>query len=406
MPIYHYRACNDQGTMIDGKEFAEDMDHFLQFLEERKLHPIHVTAPETEEAVPTVEEVLSKKLPVPKQQIAVVFDQLAMMLDSGLSIVEALQSLEEQKFNLRLKNALTKIRKQVEEGIPLHLAIRDCSDVFDEASIRVVEAGEQTGQLDVALIRLTEMIEFDIEIRKKFKEATRYPKIVVGTLCIAIGILITVVIPRFSTLFTRANIDLPILTKVLLFLQAFLTQNWPLLLFFLLLLYIVHRMIHKDPNASEKYEHWKMKIPLWGGLTIKIELSRIFRILAMLIESGVDILSSLKLASCVTQNKVVTKAFLEVRENLEEGNSLASSVENIPLFPSMARRILILGEKTGRLSESFEKVSKIYERQTTGTIKKISSMLEPVLIISIGLVIIIFALGIFLPMWDLIKVIR
>ncbi|RJP35197.1 MAG: type II secretion system F family protein [Candidatus Omnitrophota bacterium] len=406
MPVFHYRASNAQGTVIEGKEFAENMDQILQLLADRNLHPIQVLSPDAQRRIPTIEELLSRKLPVSRRQIAIFFDQLAMMLNSGISIVDALKSLEEQRISLRLKEALVKIRENVEQGVPLHLAMRECGDLFDEASIRVVESGEQSGQLDVSLVRLTEMIEFDLEIRKKFKEATRYPKIVIGTLVLAVGILITAVIPRFSNLFDRANIDLPILTKILLNSHTLFIGNWAVLVAFLILLYVLKHLIQRDKKLSVEYDRWKTKIPFVGGLNIKIEMSRIFKIQAMLIESGVDILTALKLAAGIAQNRLVAAAFLQVREKLEEGNSLASSLDSIPLFPSMARRMIILGEKTGRLSESLTKVSNMYERQTTATIKQISGLIEPMLIIVIGCVIIMFALGIFLPMWDLVKVIR
>jgi MSHA biogenesis protein MshG len=405
MPTFYYRACDRYGNVTEGKEKGETEAQVIRLIESRELRLIRIDR-KIRNPIPSLEEAISQRLPVARQQLAFLFDQLGMMLSAGISIGESLQSVEEQASNLRLRKCIKQIGKRVQEGIPLHTAMMDHTDIFDETIIRVVEVGEHTGQLDVSLFRLAEMIEFDLSVQQRFKEATRYPKLVVVTLVLAGLLMINVVIPKFARLFTQSNMELPITTKILLGFYSVFNQNWPLLLFLCLMGYVALHFLQKNLLFAEQLESLRHKVPVLGELRLKIELNRIFRILSLLIDSGVDLLKSLKLVSQITQSPLLKRMLLTLRDELDGGESLPMALGKVTFIPRMAKRMLSIGEKTGRLSDSLNKISEIYERETSITIRKMSSLLEPILIVFIGMIVIVFALGIFLPMWDLIKVVK
>lgn len=406
MAVYRYRACDDTGNVTSGELTTHSREEVLRGLEEQRLYPIHIEKVDSSTIPISVEEAIVHYFPVPRQRIANLLDQMATLLDAGIPIVDILYGIEEQESNARIREAIKKVRVQVENGAPLYAAMESCLGVFDETCVRAIQAGEQSGKLVPVLIRLSQTIEFDLQVRHRFAEATRYPKIVLTALLIAAGFLLSFVVPRFASLFARANVELPLATKVLIGLGTGVQQYWPLLLCLGLLGYVVLHLLRMNQDSAPKLERLRMKIPIWGDLKLKVEMSRTLNVLAMLIESGVNILNVFQLAAGMTKNYSLATAFLKIRNRLEHGESLSQSIGELALFPKAARQMIILGEKAGRLDESFEKISKLYEKEASDLIKRIHSMIEPFMILCIGILVIVFALAIFLPMWDLMKVVR
>lgn len=406
MDVFRYRACSDTGKIVTGQERAENQSEILDRLSARNLHPIRISRLGEKKTAPTVEEVIARYLPIPRRRLADLFDHLATLLDAGIPIVDVLRSVSEQESNLRVREAMKAVCRRVENGSTLHEAMAAAPSVFDLTCIQVVRAGEHSGKLVQVLIRLSQTIEFDLQVRRRFKEATRYPKIVIGILFFASALLLAFVVPRFATLFAKANVELPLVTRGLIAAGGLVKVYWPLVLFLLLLAYVVFQLLQSSREVSHHLDRFRTRIPIWGAMQLKIEMSRSFKILSLLIESGVDILSVFQLASGITRNRLLSSAFLRIREQLERGESLGRALQDIPLFPKTARQLIILGERAGTLDQSLDKISQMYERETATVLKRLNSMIEPILILGIGGVVIFFALAIFLPMWDLIKVIR
>lgn len=406
MPDYVYRACDTHGKITEGRDNAESTQLVEERIRRQSLFPISIQEYGKQSNSPTVEEYLSRMFKVPKAQLIFFYDQLASLIESGMSIHEALQTLEEQVSNKRLMFALRDIREKVEGGTPFHAALEDHKNIFGIMAVRVVDSGEKTGKLELCIAHLAEMLEFEQEVISKFRDATRYPKFVVGAIIIASGILLTVVLPNFMQLFQRAGVELPWMTQLLFIAQTILMNGWGFILLGGIFCYTLFQMASRDATIIIAFEKLKLKIPFWGDLELKIEMSRIFKMLAVMLESGVDILTSLDMASKISRHHLVANAFLDVKKQLEEGDSITNALKNVYLFPKMSRRMIMLGDRSGQLGETLEKISEIYEKQTSEHLKKLSNYIEPLLIVSIGVIIVIFAMGIFLPMWDLIKVLR
>jgi len=406
LPLYRFRACDDSGVIQTGEESADSEAQIFELISSRQLHPIRVTRVDFGSKTVSIEEVIARYLPIPRQRIADFFDQLATLLDSGISIVDALRGIADQESNFRIHEALKRICRTVESGSPLYSAMEAEPHVFDETCVRVVQAGEHSGKLVQVLIRLSQTMEFDIQVRRKFREATRYPKMVLSALFVTAGLLLAFVVPRFASLFGKAGVQLPFATQMLIDSGSLVKGYWPLMLFFFLFFYVAWRTVTRNRELAHFLDEWRMKIPVLGPLRFKIDMSRSFKILALLIESGVNILQVFDLIAGVTRNRLLSSSFLKIREQLERGESVSKAFQDIPLFPKTARQMLILGERAGRIDESLDKISQMYERDADSAIKRLNSLVEPILIVGIGCLVILFALAIFLPMWDLIKVVK
>ncbi len=406
MATFFYRACDDQGNVKEGRLSADSKQEVLNHLEERHLHPIHIESLEPKGKRKKIEHFIIRSMPISKRKIAFFFDQLSLMMSSGVTFVEALQTIRDQTDDRRLKDVLMDICEKVEKGLQFHVALEDHPTVFDEVTIRLVEAGERSGKMEATLFRIAGMIEFDIKIKQRLRDATRYPKIVIGILFVAVALLVSLVIPKFSEMFIKAEVALPIVTQLLIFGYQSLLNYWPLILFMMLLLYLIYYVLQQDTRFVYMVERLKIRMPYTSSIVLKIELSRVFRMLSILLDSGIDILNAIELITKITQNKVLALGFRDMKNKLEQGISLPESLNAIPYLPKIARRMIILGDKSGYLSKNLVKLSEIYEKQTQLSIKSVSSMLEPILIVFIGILVLVFALGIFLPMWDLIKVVK
>ncbi|MBI1387906.1 MAG: hypothetical protein GC154_05615 [bacterium] len=406
MAEFHYRASDEQGRITEGTLSAESRGAVIHSLGERGLSPIRIDGAAKSKRNASVEETLYRALPISRAKIAAVYEQLSLMMGSGVSLVDGLQALEEQADDFRIREVLAQVRSKVEEGVALHTAMRDRPDVFDDLSVHVAEAGEQSGQMDKALGRLAGMIEFDIQIKRRLNEATRYPKIVLCILAGAVCILLSLVVPKFAAMFENARVQLPLVTRVLIFGYRGVLDYWPIAAFVALLAIVGLTLARRRPRYDMMMESFKIRAPITGALQLKIEISRIFRMLGVLLDSGVDILNALELATRIARNKVLAAGLSDMRRSIENGQSLTDSLERLPFLPKMAKRMIVLGDKSGRLSQSLIQLSDIFERQTQSTIKSIGGMLEPMLIVAIGVVVLLFALGIFMPMWDMIKVVQ
>lgn len=406
MPAFAFRASNADGRIIEGERNSPSSYRLQQELTREGLFPIEIEAKSGGDGTQAVEDVLSDWLPVPRKSLANLYDEIATLLEAGLPILEALKIVLPQTKPRKLATALADILSDVEEGIPVNVAMARHPELFDETSIRMIEAGEFSGSLDRAMRRVVEMIEFDLEIQGRIKAATRYPKLVLSTLLIGLLVILLVVMPKFITLFNSAGAELPLITQALLAVQHLMTGGWPILLALALVLYATYAFLRSHKSGDRLLQTLIHRIPLVGSLRLKIEMSRVFHILGMMLECGVEILASIQLAARITDHITLSEAMHRFHKRLEAGDSISDAISEDPFFPPLVQRMIIIGDKTGRLGDTITKLSHVYEKQSQSSIKRFSEGIEPFLIAIIAFFVLIFAMAIFLPMWDLVKVVN
>ena len=332
--------------------------------------------------------------------------QFATLFSSGIPVIVILKRLYYQAVNPKLKECLEKIYSDVEAGSSLSHAFGRHEDIFSPLYVNMIHVGEEGGVLDIVLERLASILETDLETKNRIKTATRYPKMVIGALVVAFIILITFVIPKFVNLFGKFNTKLPLPTRILIGINNFVQHYWWIVLIIFVVIIVAYKKTIKTEKGKYKFDHMILKIPIIGKLIHKIYISRTTRILGLLYQSGIAITTSFEIVSEVSGNLLMKEDILKIKSNVATGKSLAMSFEESDYFPLVVADMISAGEETGKLDEMLFKIADYYDQEIDYSIKTLSAAIEPILLIFIAAMVMLLALGVFLPMWDMIKVFK
>ena len=344
------------------------------------------------------------KAKVPDADLVMFTRQLATMVDAGLPLVSALTALFEQsdpKKQAGLRRVIGEISAQVQEGSTFFDAISKHSKVFSRLYTSMVKAGESGGMLAEVLDRLAGFLEASARLRKKVKSAMTYPTIVI---CIALGIttfLIVKVVPVFGSIFADFGAKLPAPTQFLIDLSEFVRNYWYYIVGGIAGAFYAIRTWLNTQNGADAWDRWKLKLPIFGPLTHKICMSRFARTFAQLIRSGVPILEVMTIVGDTSGNSVVTKAIKSVSADVERGDHLTASLSRQAIFPPMMLRMVAAGESTGKIDTMLEKMADFWDEEIEATLSALTSLLEPLLIVFLGVIVGGIVIAMFLPIFKL-----
>lgn len=331
--------------------------------------------------------------------------QFATMIDAGLPLVQCLEILQEQQENANFKRVIRQIKKSVEEGSTLSDAIKAHPKVFDNLFHNLVAAGEVGGILDVILNRLAAYIEKMAKLKKKVKSALTYPAIVVSIAVIVVAVILIFVIPVFSKLFTDAGVKLPAMTLIVMNLSDFVKRYIHWIVLGLVLVVIGLRRIGKTPRGRDLYDRMYLRSPVFGILLRKIAVARFTRTLGTMLSSGVPILDGLEVVASTAGNTVVEKAIRAARTSISEGRPVAEPLEETQVFPPMVTQMIAVGEATGALDNMLGKIADFYDEEVDTAVGSLTSMLEPLLILFLGVTIGFLLVAMYLPIFQLADVV-
>lgn len=343
---------------------------------------------------------------VSTQDIATMTSQLATLVGSGIPMVEALSALVDQVENPLLKRVLVEIRQDVNEGDQLARAMRKHPKVFSSLYINMVGAGEQSGALDIVLRRLTDYTESQVKLQGKVTSAMMYPLLMGGVSALIVIGLFVGVIPRIRRIFDSFNAGLPLITRVMLGISDFLASYWWLVgLLIGGMVYGAWRWV-RTTQGRKKWHRWKLTMPIFGKVNRLVAVSRFCRTLSTLLDSGVPILTAVGIVKNVVENDILAEAIENAGRNIREGQSIAGPLKESGEFPPLVTHMIAIGEKTGELEPMLGKVSDSYDQQVENMLGAMTSLLEPILILTMGGVVAIVALSILLPMLNLSAIAR
>jgi type II secretory pathway component PulF len=268
----------------------------------------------------------------------------------------------------------------------------------------MIRAGEKAGILPEVLDRVSNLLEKDIETADKVKTALRYPMLVFGALAVAFVIMTVYVIPKFASFFAAFKTELPLPTRILMGLNFVMMHFWYWLVGLALIIFYVFRKVLETENGRYNWDRFLLSTPIFGVLFSKVYLSRFGRMLSSMLGSGIPILEALAVTAATVENKVISRVIMDIRNEVSQGKSLAEPMKGSKVFPPIAIAMIAIGEKAGSLEKMLNKMSDYFDREVDYTIANLTPLLEPILIFGLGVILLIFALGIFLPMWDLVKV--
>ena len=332
--------------------------------------------------------------------------QLSTLYKAGVPLLTGLISLAEQSENKKMKAMLKAIGQQVEKGSTLFEAMAKYPEVFTPVYVNMIRAGETSGMLGQTLDRFVTLADREMRTRQRVKEATRYPKIVVISLAVAFGVLIAFVIPRFAEVFSRFNTPLPLPTRVMIAINHVFHTYWYIVLAALFGIPFFIRHYIRTPQGKYLWDRFKIRIPVFGPLFLKIALSRFAYIFVMLNRSGIPILQTLSITSSTIDNVILSQSIEEIGKKVREGSSLTDAMSESGRFTPLVIQMLSVGESSGTLDEMLMRVTEYYDIEVENSIKKLSTYVEPTLTLFLGVVVLFLALAVFLPWWNLASLFR
>jgi len=332
--------------------------------------------------------------------------QMSTLFKAGLPLMSIFDGLIEQATKTRLKHALTDIRAKVEDGATMSEAMQHYPDLFSGTFRSMVNAGEVSGTLDESLERVTHLMEREFETENRLKEVTRYPKIVVGAVTVAVTILMSFVVPKFITIFEKAKLDLPIPTKILVFINYLFQNYWYIGLLAVAGAYFAFTHYISTKRGRYKWHYYTLKIPVIGDVISKIKFGQFCNVMANLLKSGIPILDAIEVAAKAAGNDYLMTIFKKVEDSVREGSGMAEPMREYDIIPKIVVQMIAAGEHSGALDDMLLKVAQYFNEDADRSIKKLSSLIEPVLIFVLGGIVLFLALAIFLPMWDMTKMAR
>ncbi len=406
MPRFAYKAINEIGNTVSGVVEADSIERAREIIGDKGLIPSSISPAKKGGGIPGRLSLKERYTKVTTPDLILFTKQLRTMLRAGVSIVRIFEILSQQTENAKLKKVTTLMAQDIREGAALNESFRKHPTVFDNLYCSMIEAGETSGSLAEVLDRLTYLIEHEHEVKSKIKSALQYPIVVLIFLGIAFFILLTFVIPKFIKIFESAKIELPLPTVICNIMYHFLIDYWHFLLGGAIAFVIGMRFYFKTENGRFTRDAFLLKIPLFGPLFVKAAMSRFASIFAILQSSGVGVLDAMKILSGTIGNRSISRQFDRLRTRLEEGLGISGPLRSAKYFTPMVINMVAIGEESGNLDEMLSEVSKHYDEEVEYATNRLSEMIGPILMVGLAAVVGFFALAIFLPMWDLTKMVR
>lgn len=332
--------------------------------------------------------------------------QMYSLLKAGIPIIRAIKGLSENASHKRFQEILKDIADQLEQGRSLSSSMAKYEKVFTRLTISVVVVGENTGKLDDVFLQLALYFEREQETRKRIKSALRYPTFVLIALAIAMFILNLFVVPVFTQLFERFDTELPIMTRVLIGTSNFFVNYWWLLIIVIVGGIFAVKQYVSSTNGRLKWDKFKLKLPIVGSIIERSLLSRYSRSFSMILRAGVPLTAGLSLTADAVDNAHMQKRIKEMRQGIEKGESLLRVSKNSELFSTLVLQMIAVGEETGRLEPLLEESADYYEREVDFDLKSLTAKIEPILIGFVAVMVLILALGIFTPMWNMMSAVK
>jgi MSHA biogenesis protein MshG len=401
MAAFRFQGRTARGEAIDGVLEADSADSLADHLFARGITPTDIApAKASEDVVEQTWRRLGGGRPSANDLI-MFSRQMYALTKSGLPLLRGMSSLAVSTPNVVLRETLEQVLDNLQSGRDLAASLGQHPEVFSKFFVSIVRVGESTGNLPTAFMRMYEYLSMEKRIRDKLKQAMRYPTTVVGAIAIAMVIITVFVLPKFDPIFSSLGPNVPWATRVLLGVSAFVAEYWYIVAAALIAAYMTFRMWSQTKNGRYTWDKTKLRFPVVGDITRKAPLAKICRSFALTIESGVPIVQGLSLIARATGNEHMTEGVLSLRSGVEHGESLSQTAQTSGLFTPLALQMLMIGEETGALSEMLVEVADFYEREVDYDLENISAAIEPMLIVSVGSMVLVLALGIFLPLWDM-----
>ncbi len=411
MPSFSYTALNENGQEVSGVIEAADSSAAERQLEGQELMPLRVTQSTSGKAKSSISKASAtagaaaggKRKKVSERDIIDFTKQLVTLFKAGVPILSSLETLAGQAGNPVFAETLIQVASDIAAGNDFSAALSKHPTIFPEIYVNAVKAGEVGGVLDQVLTRLTGVLQRDWEIRRSVKGALRYPTIVVIGMIVAFLVLTTFVVPKFAKVFEQINMELPLPTKMLIWMASFLQHYWWALIIVVGGSIFMFKRFVKTEKGSYWLDGMMLKLPIFGPLVMKTAMTRFTKMFETLSRSGLPILQIFDVVARTLGNKVLGAALLKASEGIEHGRGVAVSLAETGLFPPLVVRMISVGEDSGAIDDMLGNIGDYYDSEVSATVEGLTGMIEPILTVGMGAMVLVLALAIFLPMWNMMQ---
>jgi len=401
VPHFAYKARDGRGQLVQGVLESADSGAVAGQLFAIGVTPLEITPT----AVPTLAGPgLLERLNRPQigdTDVLLFCRHMYALLKAGVPIMGALKGLQDSGEKKALSGVIQNIRENLDSGNELSACLARHPKIFDAFYVSMVRVGELTGALEEVFLRLFHHLEFEKYMRDQVKAAVRYPSFVVAAMALAIVVINIFVIPAFAKVYKGFKTELPLMTKALIAFSNFMVEYWPVLLATLVISVFAFRAYIGTARGRIKWDEFKMKIPIAGPIILKATLARFARSFSLAIRSGVPAVQALTIVANTVDNVHVARKIELMREGVERGESILKTAIATSIFTPIVLQMVAVGEETGALDDLMSEIADMYQREVEYDLKSLSSQIEPILIVSLGVMVLILALGVFLPIWDL-----
>ncbi len=401
MKQFRYSARTKTGDVVKGVIEAKSKIGVVEALQQKELIVVQVD----ENATAGLQKLNEINIGgVPMKDKVVFMRQLATMISAGLPLSQALEILEAQATNPLFKKVLSNVSDNVQGGLSLAKSFRKEDDIFDDIVINLLEAGEESGHLEEVLQKVATQLEDSKRLNEKIRSAFTYPAVIAVVVVAVVAIMMLFLVPAMETIYADFDAELPWVTRFVISISNFMVSFWWLILIIVIITVVSLKYYADSPKGKERIHYILLKIPVFGALATKIQLTQFNRTLGLLLSSGLSIVESLKLTAGALGNVHFKKAVMETKAEVEKGVPMATPLSRSEFFPLIVSQMVAVGEESGQIDMVLGKMAQYYNEEVETMAANLTTLLEPFILIIVGIVVGIIALAVYMPMFTLIEV--
>lgn len=404
--MFKYSGRNARGIQVSGRVESVSQEAAAEQLMNEGIIPTSIVASKFGSSSSTLDWKKWFQPNIPLDVLVIFCRQMYSLTKAGVPLLRAMNGLSQNSSNKILKKALDEVTSDLTNGRSLSVSMQQHPHVFSSLFVSMIHVGENTGRLDQALMQLASYYEQEMETRKRIKSAMRYPIFVLSFILLAMFVLNVKVIPQFTSMFARFGVELPLPTRILMATSSFFVNYWHVLIVAMAGAFCAFQAWISRDDGREKWDKFRLKVPIVGDIVTRAQMSRFSRTFALMLKSGVPLNQSLALSAEALGNKYLENRLLEMKNGIESGTSMSATAAQSGIFTPLVQQMIAVGEETGQIDDLLLEVSDFYDREVDYDLRTLTARIEPLLLVVVAGMVLILALGIFLPMWNMLDVVK
>lgn len=404
MAVFNYRGRSAQGGIKRGQLDAASQGAAADILMRQGIIPLEIREGKAKSSGLDLNRLFKSRIPL---EVLVIFcRQLYSLTKAGVPLLRAVRGLGQSASHPLMRETLDAVVVELTNGKSLSASMKAHPRVFSELFVSMISVGENTGRLDETLLQLAQYFEQEMETRRRIKSAMRYPTFVLIAITLAMSVLNIKVIPQFASMFSRFGVELPLPTRILIATSNVFVHYWPLMIGAVVVSWIGLKAWRQTPAGGEKWDKLRLKVPIVGDIINRAQLSRFSRTFSLMIRAGVPLNQAIQMSAESLGNNYLENRLIEMKNGIESGSSITAMARQSGVFTPLVLQMIAVGEETGQVDELLLEVSDFYDREVDYDLKTLTARIEPILLFIVAIMVLVLALGIFLPMWSLLDVAR